>query len=195
VGGQLVVNRRTFARCRVDRQTGAIAWAGHYPRLVSRRLRFFPLKVCAKTDNYCGEQQSPDTAGDELMGLLARTFPFVEDPAPHRGKNDDAGHMESPRGKVEFTHLGLPHRVKEELEIPTCAGSRGKKVIAYRRNLQVLRFSSGGGGFSRTVLATASTAVVGVLWAHVGRKVLVTRPVLEIQIHAPNEICGEAPQQ
>ena len=60
------------------------------------------------------------------MNLLARAFPFLENPAPHGAEDDDARQMEGSAGETEFAHLGLAHGVEEKLEIPAGAGQRVK---------------------------------------------------------------------
>ena len=71
------------------------------------------------------------------MGFLARAFPFVENPAPHRTEDDNAGHVQGPRGKAELAHLGLAHGVKEELKIPSRAGQGAEEIVSEHRNFQI----------------------------------------------------------
>ena len=82
------------------------------------------FEVGADADDEGGENEREDARGDEPMRLLAGALPFVEDPAPHRAEDDDAGHVEGPTREAELAHLGLAHGVEKELKIPGGACKR-----------------------------------------------------------------------
>jgi len=64
------------------------------------------------------------------MRSFAGAFPFVQNPAPDRAENDDAGHVQGPGAKIIFAHFNLAHRIKEKLKIPAGAGQGAKSIIA-----------------------------------------------------------------
>ena len=50
----------------------------------------------SRPDDGGGEDKRDDATGDEEVRLLAGAFPFVQDPAPHRAEDNDAGHVQGP---------------------------------------------------------------------------------------------------
>ena len=97
------------------------------------------LQVGAVADDDRGQDQHGDARRDQAVRLLARALPLVENPAPHRAEDDDARHVQRPRGEAELAHLRLAHRVEEELEVPRRARQRGEKVVSEHGDLQVGR--------------------------------------------------------
>ena len=136
----------------------------------------------AEADDDGGEDEQPDAGGDDAVHLATRALPFVEYPAPHGAENDDARHVQGPAGEAEAPHLGLAHRVEEELEIPTRAGQRREEVIAEPRHFEIGRRGGDRLGCGvATVLATLppehhdmAIALLDQQTATLGR--LITRP-------------------
>src|SRR5258708_38488475 len=106
------------------------------------------------------------------MRFPARPFPFVENPSPHRAENNDARHVQCPRGKVVFAHLRCAHGVKEELKIPTGARERGEQVVATDGDLQV-SYATMRNKITRTVFAPAGATVVPMVLANVRGEILI----------------------
>ena len=114
----------------------------------------------------------------------------MEDPAPHRGKDNDAGHVQRPRGKTELAHLGFTHRVEKELEIPRGSGEGREEEVTQTRHFQIRRNRSSTRSAATTFAARSGQA--GMLSTHVRGEVLVTGLVFEIEHDAPDEVRREA---
>src|SRR5690242_17398681 len=113
---------------------GAMLLAAYQPRSVelsrhvSRSRALMALQISTAANDNSGENERDDPAGDECMRFFARALPLMQNPAPHRAENDDAGHVKGPRDEVIFTHLRGTHGVKEKLEIPAGARQGTKEV-------------------------------------------------------------------
>src|SRR3546814_16148812 len=67
--------------------------------------------------------RAPHEAAHARRGIL----PLLEAEAPQRAEDDDARHVERPRGEAEAPHLAFAHRVEEELEVPQRPAERGEQ--------------------------------------------------------------------
>lgn len=115
------------------------------------------------------------------MGFPARSFPFMENPAPHRAEYNNAGHMEGPTGKAEFTHLGFAHGVEEKLKIPSDSRNGRKDVVAQTGNVEIqsgLRLRQGGDG-SVAILADPGIKVDRMFHFHFGGEKLVASVIAD----------------
>jgi len=54
------------------------------------------LQISAVANDKGGNDERANSAPDEQVGLFAGALPFVENPAPHRAENNDAGHVQRP---------------------------------------------------------------------------------------------------
>src|ERR1700733_15154321 len=104
----------------------------------------------AKADDDGREDERGDAAADEQVRLFAGAFPFMENPAPHRRKNDDAGHVQRPGGEIVFAHHG----------------NFQTRNLAGRRDIR------------RAMFAAAGAAVMRVLLFDVGGEILIAAVVL-----------------
>ncbi len=97
------------------------------------------FQIRPATDDDGGKDQSRNAGGDKSVSLLTRTLPLVENPAPHGTEDDDACHVQRPRGEPKLAHLRLAHCVEEKLEIPTCPSQRTENVVAQHWNFKIGR--------------------------------------------------------
>ena len=74
--------------------------------------------------------ERPQAPRDEAVRAPARAAPLLQRQPPQRAKNDDARHVQCPRGEAEAAHLRLAHGVEEKLEIPRHARQRAQRQIA-----------------------------------------------------------------
>ena len=93
-------------------------------------------------DDDGGQHQRKDAQRNQEVDFFARPFPFVQNPAPHRAEDDDAGHVQGPGGEAVLAHLRFAHGVEEKLKVPERAGKRGKQIISQQGNAEV-RLSCG----------------------------------------------------
>ncbi len=63
------------------------------------------------------------------MGASAGALPLVENQAPDIAEDNNQGHEDGPTCETIFTHFGLAHAVKHELEIPGNAGEGREDII------------------------------------------------------------------
>src|SRR5579863_10042207 len=96
----------------------------------------------------------------------------MQNPAPHRAENDDAGHVQRPRSEIVFAHLRCAHRVEKELKVPACARQSRKDVITEDGNSKVQRRAAGS-SLTQPMVAAAAAAVVRMLLTDMRREVLV----------------------
>jgi hypothetical protein len=54
------------------------------------------FQVGAVADDDRGNDECEDAKDNKRVGFLRGAFPLMENPSPHRGKNDDRGHVERP---------------------------------------------------------------------------------------------------
>ena len=71
------------------------------------------------------------------LGLraFAGTLPLTETEAPNRAEEDDRRHVQRPGTELVVAHLGLAHRVEEELKIPDDSGKGGEEVVEHQWDL------------------------------------------------------------
>src|ERR1022692_504391 len=96
-----------------------------------------PAHPCADYDR--GDDQRCNASRHKAMRLSARTLPFVEDPTPNSAEDNDARHMQCPRGEFVLAHLCFTHGVKEELKVPGGPRQRGEEVIAEHWDFEIRR--------------------------------------------------------
>ena len=87
------------------------------------------FEVVAVADDDGGTDEKEEACGYKGFGATAGSAPFFESKAPESGKENNAGHVEGPAGEVVLAHLGLTHRVEEELEVPDDSGEGGQDVV------------------------------------------------------------------
>ena len=113
----------------------------------------------------------------------------MKDPAPHRAKNDDAGHVECPTGETELAHLGFTHRVEEELKIPDDASHCGENVVAQQRNLKIIGLAD---SRSSSMLAASRPAKCRMFLSNRATEILVACAISEMQKQTPKEVCSKS---
>ena len=80
--------------------------------------------VISIADNHGRTHQYQQAEYDEEFGAASGTLPLVQRNPPQSAEDDDAGHVQSPTGKLVSSHLGLAHGVEEKLHVPGGAGER-----------------------------------------------------------------------
>jgi hypothetical protein len=103
------------------------------------------VDVVAVADDDGRPDEQGEATGDQQLGAQAGAVPLLEDEAPEGGEDYDRRHMQGPGGEVVLAHLGLAHRIEEELKVPDDASHSLKAHQITQYHNAAPRFNSNPG--------------------------------------------------